>query len=408
LGCDFLFLNMLELEDALKVILEAIPSPDSESIALGEAAGRILAERVCAPMDLPAFDNSAMDGFAVRSSDLVSANANNPVRLRIIGKIAAGETFSGEVRAGSCVRLFTGSALPRGADAVVMQEDAQVESPAEIIVCEPVKAGENLRSRGEDVRKGNALGEVGDRIGPGPLGLFAAAGIARVKVGSRPGAGLLATGSELKEAGQTLEPGQIYESNRLMLAHLVRRAGALVRIFPLVPDSLGATRQSLERAFSECDVVISSGGASVGELDFIKQGFADAGGDLQFWKVAIRPGRPFVFGRWKGKLLFGLPGNPVSALVTFLLLVRPALLRWQGARDVSLPTHPGVLAEPLANPGNRRHFMRVRADSAGKVYSSGAQASHMLSSLALANGLVDVPPNTTLPMGHNVEVIRWE
>jgi molybdopterin molybdotransferase len=164
----------------------------------------------------------------------------------------------------------------------------------------------------------------------------------------------------------------------------------------------------MEQAFSECDIVITSGGASVGEMDFVKQGFADAGGDLQFWKVAIRPGRPFIFGRWKGKLLFGLPGNPVSALVTFLLLVRPALLRWQGARDVSLTTYSGILAEPLSNPGNRRHFMRVRIDAGGKVHSAGAQASHMLSSLALANGLVDVPADTTLPMGHNVNVMRWD
>lgn len=399
---------MLELEDALKEILEAIPSSDSESIALSEAAGRVLGERVCAPMDLPAFENSAMDGFAVRASDLASAIANDPARLRIIGRVAAGGMFSGEVLAGSCVRVFTGSPLPRGADAVVMQEDTRMESPSDVLIAESVKAGENVRHRGEDVRKGSVVGEAGDRIGPGRLGLFSAMGIARAKVGKRPRAGVLATGSELKEPGDTLEPGQIYESNRLMLSQLVQRSGALARIFPLVPDALGATRQSLEQAFSECDIVITSGGASVGEMDFVKQGFADAGGDLQFWKVAIRPGRPFIFGRWKGKLLFGLPGNPVSALVTFLLLVRPALWRWQGARDVSPPTHRGILAEPLANPGSRRHFMRVRIDAGGKVYSAGAQASHVLSSLALANGLVDVPANATLPMEQNVRVIRWE
>src|SRR5262249_7080600 len=147
---------------------------------------------------------------------------------------------------------------------------------------------------------------------------------------------------------------------------------------------------------------------SVGEMDFLKQAFADAGGDLQFWKVAIRPGRPFVFGRQKGKLLFGLPGNPVSALVTFLLLVRPALLRWQGANDVALSTYPGVLAEPLANPGNRRHFMRVKMDRDGKVYSAGAQASHMLSSLASADGLIDAAPETNLPSGATVPVMRWD
>jgi molybdopterin molybdotransferase len=399
---------MLELEEALEQILAAIPSACFESIALSEAAGRILAERVSAPIDLPAFDNSAMDGYAVHASDVTSAKPNHPARLRVAGKIAAGEVFAADLSSGSCVRLFTGSPLPRGADAVVMQEDTRVENPAEILVLDSVQTGENVRQQGEDVRKGTVLVEAGDRLGSGQLGLLGAAGVARVHVGRQPRAGVVATGSELKEAGEALGPGQIYESNRLMLAEQVRRAGALVRKFPLIPDTLGATRRALEQAFSECDLVITSGGASVGELDFIKQGFADAGGDLQFWKVAIRPGRPFIFGRCKGKLLFGLPGNPVSALVTFLLLVRPALLRWQGATQVSLPTHPGVLVEPFANPGNRRHFMRVKVDPSGKVYSAGAQASHMLSSLASANGLIDVPVETTLPVGHDVAVMRWE
>ena len=399
---------MLELEDALTHILAAVPPPDPENISLSEAAGRVLTEYVFAPMDLPPFSNSAMDGFAVCASDLALANAANPVRLRVIGKVAAGEMFGGEVAAGCCVRLFTGSPMPRGADAVVMQEDTRTENAYEILGLESVKPGENVRLRGEDVRKGSKLGEPGDRISSGKLGLLAAAGVARVMVGRQARVGILATGSELREAGEELGPGQIYESNRLMLSRLVQRAGALVRTFPLVPDDLGATRRSLEKAFSECDVVITSGGASVGELDFVKQGFADAGGDLQFWKVAIRPGRPFIFGRLRGKLLLGLPGNPVSALVTFVLLVRPAILRWQGAREVSLPVHAGQLGEPLANPGGRRHFMRVVVDADGRVYSAGAQASHMMSSLALANGLIDVPPGANLPTGHNVTVIRWE
>ena len=164
---------------------------------------------------------------------------------------------------------------------------------------------------------------------------------------------------------------------------------------------------ALEAALNECDAVVTSGGVSVGEMDFVKSAFEAAGGELQFWRVAIKPGRPFVFGRCRGKFLFGLPGNPVSALVTFVLLARPALLRWQGAKHVS-PTHsPGVLAEPLANPGQRRHFMRVKLDAEGRVFSAGLQASHALSSLAVANGLVDVPPEAHLPAGRAVQVIRW-
>jgi molybdopterin molybdotransferase len=219
---------------------------------------------------------------------------------------------------------------------------------------------------------------------------------------------LLATGSELTEAGRELRPGHIYESNRIGLAALCRRAGTVPEIFPLVPDSLEATRAALTDAFNKCDVVVSSGGVSVGEFDFLKQAFADTGGDLQFWKVAIKPGRPFVFGRSGEKFLFGLPGNPVSALITFLLLVRPALLRWQGATETSLPTQPGILAETLRNPDKRRHFMRVKIDGEGKVSSAGVQASNMLGSLAASNGLVDTPPQTTLSAGATVRVLRWD
>ena len=261
------------------------------------------------------------------------------------------------------------------------------------------KPWENVRFRGEDVKCGAVLGEAGDELTAGRLGLLAAAGLAQVSVGRRPVAGLLASGSELLEAGQSLSPGKIYESNRTGLAALAIQAGAIPKIFPLVKDSATDTQAALSKALQECDLVITSGGVSVGEMDFIKSAFEQLGGELQFWKVAIRPGRPFVFGRAGGKLLFGLPGNPVSAFVTFLLLVRPALIRWQGARNVSLPVHAGTLAEPLVNPGDRRHFMRVLIDSTGQVHSAGPQASHILHSLAAANGLVDVPPKTTLPAG---------
>ena len=176
----------------------------------------------------------------------------------------------------------------------------------------------------------------------------------------------------------------------------------------MVPDSLSSTREALEEAFSHCDVVVTSGGVSVGEMDFVKQAFEAIGGELQFWRVAIKPGRPFVFGRQGQKFLFGLPGNPVSALVTFLLLVRPALIRWQGGVEAALPRHPGVLGEPLSNPGERRHFVRVRVASGGQVFAAGLQASHILSSLAAANGLVDVPPGSVLATGTAVHVMRWE
>lgn len=401
---------MLELEDAVSRMLASLPPPANERIALRDSHQRVLAENIRATLDLPPFDNSAMDGYAVRTADVAPVRPASPVKLRLAGRVVAGETFPGELQAGHCVRLFTGSPLPRGADAVVMQEDTRtVEAkPDEILILDSARRWENTRRQGEDVARGTTVAQAGEIMTPGRIALLAAMGIGEIEVGKRPVVGLLATGSELREAGQPLAPGQIYESNRAALAPLVICAGGLPKIVPLVPDTPDATRAALERALSECDVIVTSGGVSVGEMDFVKTAFESLGGKLDFWKVAIKPGRPFVFGWRDTGFLFGLPGNPVSAIVTFLLLVRPALRRWQGARELALPVHPGVLAEPLVNSGDRRHFMRVHTDAAGRVYSSGLQASHALGSLAAANGLVDVPRTTTLAAGDRVVVQRWD
>ena len=402
---------MLELEAAVQKILAAIPSPQPERISLADSHGRILRERVTAQVDLPTFDNSAMDGYAVRAADVTSARPESPVRLQLRGRVAAGEMFTGELGAGECVRLFTGSPLPRGADAVVMQEDTRIEgaNAGEVLFGDGVRPLENVRLRGTEVKQGSSLAEPGEVLTAGKLGLLAAAGVAEINVGRRPRIGLLTTGSELRAAGTTLAPGQIYESNRVALAPLIERAGGLPKLFPLVPDTLADMRRALENAFADCDAVVTCGGVSVGEMDFVKAAFSELGGELDFWKIAVRPGKPFVFGRCREKFLFGLPGNPVSAFVTFLLLVRPALLHWQGVSPAGagLPSSPGVLAEALANTGDRRHFMRVRGEAGGKVFSAGLQAAHALRSLAAAEGLVDVPPHTTLAAGTTVPVLRW-
>jgi molybdopterin molybdotransferase len=400
----------LELEAARERILALVPPAQTELVELSQAHQRILTGRLTAPLELPPFDNSAMDGYAVRAADLRGASAGSPVELSLHGRVAAGEVFSGEVASGSCVRLFTGSPLPRGADAVVMQEDTRI-NPGQtdcVSFLDSVKPWENVRFRGEDVQHGSVLAESGAPLTAGRLNLLAAAGMTQVAVGRRPVVGLLATGSELIEAGQPLSPGQIYESNRRGLAALATLAGAVPRVFPLVPDTQAGTQAALESAFRECDMVVTSGGVSVGEMDFIKSAFTALGGEVDFWKVAIRPGRPFVFGRHQSKFLFGLPGNPVSAFVTFLLLVRPALRRWQGAGEVNLPVYPGTLAEPLSNHGGRRHFVRVTVDTDGKVRSSGVQASHTMASLAAANGLVDLAPGLIFPSGTTVPVMVWE
>lgn len=401
---------MLELEEALARILATLPEPTRETVGLNDSYRRILLERIVAPMDLPHFDNSSMDGYAVRASDVAGAKPDAPIRLRLCGRIPAGQNAEREITAGECVRLFTGSPMPRGADAVVMQEDTRVDAsqPNEVAILEPVKPWENIRFRGEDVKCGTHLFEPGEVLTASRMGLLAAIGFKTIEVGRRPRVALLATGSELRESGQVLAPGQIYESNRTQLAPLVESAGGQAIVYPIVPDDFRATQKALQRALSEADIVLTSGGVSVGELDFVKDAFEQLGGKLDFWKVAIKPGRPFVFGQLGKKFLFGLPGNPVSALVTFLLLARPALLRWQGATDIDLRKNSSVLAEPLENSGARRHFMRVRIAASGETYSAGVQASHILSATAQSNGLVDVPPKTILAAGETVPVLRWD
>jgi molybdopterin molybdotransferase len=401
---------MCSLEQALETILAAALPLPAELIALSEASGRFAAAKVLSPLNLPPADNSSVDGYAVLAASLDSASAASPVALEMAGYAPAGKSFRGTVERGACVRVFTGSVLPHGADAIVMQEDVKPQPghPRNILFFEKVKPWENLRFLGEDVQKNTILIEAGEKFTAVRLGLLAAAGIDQVQCRRRPEVGLVATGSELREANQSLDPGAIYESSRLSLSILAEQAGAATIIFSLVSDELGATKSALKAAFESCDAVVTTGGVSVGEMDWVRTAFTEIGGQLDFWEVAMKPGKPFAFGRREGKLFFGLPGNPVSALVTFLLLVRPALLRLQGARDILPPHQSGTLAEPLANHGERRHFMRVTLDADGQVRSAGKQASHILSATARSNGLVDVPPNTTLPAGTVVQVLRWD
>jgi molybdopterin molybdotransferase len=398
---------MLEYEEALARILERVAAPHPERIPLTRAHGRILAERIVAPIDLPPFDNSAVDGFALRSADVRGASPGTPVALNLRGRVVAGERFDGQVDEGACVRILTGSPLPKGADAVAMQEDTEVvpAGPGKIYFLDEINPWENIRFHGEDVSCGSLVGEPGGELKAGRIPLLAALGRTEVLAGRRPLVGVVATGSELTEAGQPLKAGAIYESNRTALAVMLAEAGAEPVVYPLVRDTLEETQRALGRAFAECDFVVTTGGASVGDLDFIKQAFTTLGGDLQFWRVAIKPGNPFVFGRLDAKLLFGLPGNPVSAFVTFLLLVRPAVRRWQGAVETGLPRRSGRLADTLSNLADRRHFVRVNIDDGGKVHSTGAQASHMLSSLASANALLDMSPRATLDAGAAVSVL---
>jgi molybdopterin molybdotransferase len=401
---------MIELETAQQRILSLVSPLPTEPSELYSAAGRVLAEDIRASRDLPGFDNSAMDGYALRAEDISAANPDTPVPLQLVGRALAGQPSVQSIRKGECTRVFTGSALPPGSNAVVMQEDTRLSDHNRelVLMLSSVARGENVRRQGEDVQNGTPLLQAGERLTAVKLGLLAALGISSVKITKAPTVGLLATGSELRDAPAPLEPGQIYESNRTTLSILVRSTNARPVSYPVVADDLKATQSALGLALSECDAVVTTGGVSVGEMDFVKAAFQAQGGELDFWRVAMKPGKPFSLGRFQGKLLFGLPGNPVSAFVTFLLLVRPALLRMQGALEHHLPIRSAQLASTITNDGERRHFVRVKVDPDGLVRPSGPQASHRMFTLATANGLIDVPPHTTLREGERVAALTWE
>ena len=401
---------MLSLEEAVERSLATATFQGSETVSLGNATGRFTAATVNAKVSLPSFDNSAMDGYAVRIRDLYGASPESPAELKCVGIIPAGNHPNQSIEAGTCIRLFTGSPIPTNADAVIMQEDCSNDpnDDRNIRFSKPIKPWKNIRFKGEDIRENDRVVTTGKRLTTGTIGLLAATGHGSIEVGIRPKVGLVATGSELVETTNELQAGEIYESNRSMLCSLVTKANGIPNVYPIVPDSLEATTAAMKKAFAENDVVLTSGGVSVGDHDHVKPAIGRLGGSLNFWKIAVKPGKPFVLGQVDGKSVFGLPGNPVSALVTYLLLVRPVLLKMQGASDLRLTKRIGRLEEKLVNRGDRRHFIRVTLDMDGIVKSAGGQRSHMLSSLAMANGLVDLPQNSSLAKGDLVEVLLVE
>jgi molybdopterin molybdotransferase len=395
---------MLTLEEALERLLHsAQPIGGSVGCAVEDAPGRFAANDVFAKSALPPFDNSAMDGYAVKGEEVRSAAPDKPVSLRCVASIPAGKSFSGLISNGQCARIFTGSPLPSGADAVVMQEDTRVSGES-VEVLDAAKPWENIRFRGEDVKEGVRVVAKGARINAQSAALLSACGIAEVSVKPRLKVAILATGNELKKPAAALAIGEIYESNRVLIATLASQIGLEPIIAEIVPDDLNETKKAIENA-SAADAIVTCGGVSVGEFDFVKSAIADLGGAIDFWRVAIKPGKPFAHGTVLGKPLFGLPGNPVSALVTFWLLVRPTLLKMAGAADLGPPTSFGQLAEEFANLGDRRYFVRVFLNAEGKVHASGPQASHRLASLAAANGLLDMPAGAVWEKGKIVKII---
>jgi molybdopterin molybdotransferase len=393
--------NLVSIEEAQRLVLDRVERLPVETVRVGEAGGRVLAEAGRAAVDLPPFDSSAMDGFALRAADA-------PGRLPVSFRIAAGSPAPRALEPGEAMGIATGGVVPAGADAVIPFEYV-VENDNTIELSEPVAAGANIRPAGGDVRRGEVVVDAGARLGPAQLGALAAAGIAEVLAARRPRAAVLATGSELRQPGEQLEPGQVYEANGLLLAAQLESAGAEVERLSSVADDEAAHREALSRGLT-ADVLVTAGGVSVGPHDLVRRVEAELGVEEVFWGVAVKPGKPISFGVLGTRLVFGLPGNPVSALVGFELFVRPALLALQGAADPLPRFERGRLARGLEPNAHRDELVRARLllDGEGPMLDPlPGRESHMIVRAAAADALVLVPMGArALSSGDSVEFLR--
>ena len=393
---------MLTVEEALEQILSRTPVLEAESLDVTEALGRFLAEPVVSRREIPPWPNSSMDGYALRADDTREGAA----RLHVVSHVAAGAMPVGVIGAGQAARIFTGAPLPDGTDAVVPQEDTEVDGE-HVRVAGAVARGAFVRPRGEDVRPGDRVLEPGQRLGPAEVGLLATLGHSPVRVHRRPRVAVLSTGNELADLGEEPRLGQIPNANSYSLLAQALEAGARTANLGIARDELPAIERRVQSG-RHADVLLSSAGVSVGEFDLVREALRRAGADLHLWQVSMRPGKPITFGSMGRTLVFGLPGNPVSAMVTFELFVRPALLRMSGSAVIHRPRLTARARSRIDNPGPRRGYLRVRLSRRGDGFEAeltGEQGSAILRSMTLADGLAVVPPDTVLNVGDPVDVI---
>ncbi|HEX6049496.1 MAG TPA: gephyrin-like molybdotransferase Glp [Gemmatimonadaceae bacterium] len=387
---------MLSVPEASTRILEHIGRLPAERVPLLDALGRVLAESVRAPMTLPAWDNSAMDGYAVRAADIDAATPDQPVRLRVLETVAAGAFPTQRVSDGEAIRIMTGAPLPDGADTVVRVEDTDAGA-TEVLVRDSRDARRNVRPRGEDFREGDALMDPGSVLGPAQLGVLASVGRATVEVHRRPHVGIMGSGDELVDLDrfhEVLAGRKIVSSNGYTLNALVRSAGGVPVDLGVARDDPVSLRDHLARS-SGCDLLITSAGVSVGEFDYTREVLASLGAEMKFWRVRMRPGAPLGFGLLSGMPWIGLPGNPVSAMVTFELFVRPVVLRMLGHDRLFRRPIPVLLDEPVSIGARLTHFLRcvvsTRDDGVVTAKLTGPQGSGILTSMSRANALLVVP-----------------
>lgn len=378
--------QLISISEARDVILQSVRPVRGEDVSLADALGRTLAERIQSREDIPPFDNSAMDGFAVQSSDLAEGNT----RLKLVGEVAAGAAELPEVTRGACARIMTGAPIPPGADAVVPVEETEADQEEHILFPGPTSAGNNVRRAGGDMRRGETVIDTGTVVAPPHIAVMAALGYDRMRVAGRPRVSIVTTGSELVDVGEPLRPGKIRDSNGPALAALVQDAGATTAGVWRARDERPVIRRCLMEA-ADADVLVISGGVSVGEYDLVKDELDALGMELLFWKVRQRPGKPLAFGLLDDKPVFGLPGNPVSSAVCFEQYVRPALAKMMGRERLFRPLDQGVLTAAIVKKPGLYYFARGvarRTDSRLEIEPAGHQGSHVASSLIKANGFI--------------------
>jgi molybdopterin molybdotransferase len=394
--------TILTYDEALaRLLAGARKVKGTDRVPLAEASGRVLAEAVVSTVDVPPHDNSAMDGYAVRCADVPTAGA----LLTVAQRIPAG-SVGHTLAAGTAARIFTGAPVPPGADAVVMQELCEHGPDGRVAINRVPHADENIRRLGEDIRSGDEVLPAGTLLGAAAIGMAASVGVPVLPVRRRLSVAVLSTGDELATPGEALPPGGIYNSNRYQLTSLLQGLGCAVADLGNLPDSLAATRRALRRAGAEYDLVITTGGVSVGEEDHVKPA-VEAEGELSLWNVAIKPGKPLAFGTVGQADFVGLPGNPVSAFVTFLVLVRPFIRKCQGANDLLPAARTMVAGFDWQKPGARREFLRVRVGADGRLELFPNQSSGVLTSCVWADGLVDNPAHGVIRPGDAVRYLAF-
>jgi molybdopterin molybdotransferase len=391
---------MISEEEAQSRILQAVSVSPERLVPLSNALGHFSARDVIAALPLPNFDNSAMDGYAV-----VASSCRKGAQLQVIGEQPAGADRQLRISPGEAVRIFTGAPIPAGADAVVMQEDTSRKGD-EIVVNVDVDSGEFIRSRGCDLAEGQKILRKGEQIRPTTIALLASQGFGDVAVGGEVSAAVVSTGDELARPGTKLQPGQIYESNSSLLQALLQKCGAVVKPTETCGDNADSLGQAFRRAL-ENQIFVVSGGVSVGEHDLVQSVLRSLGAEIGVWRVAIKPGKPFLFGQIGKCAVFGLPGNPVSAFVTFLQFVRPAILKMMGATELDLPRVPAKLGIDLANDGDRPHYVRGKLEQ-GKFSLVGRQESHALFGLSQSNALLRIAVGESFKAGEIVDVQIWD